>query len=131
MRARLLGIIPLLFACILTTEPGVDDEFELRVGERETLTKLDLWVRFLEVPEDSRCPTSVVCVWAGDGAVVLEYSPLIGDSRIDTLHTTLDPKTIDLGALELVLVRLDPYPDDTTPIPEGDYRARFVLRGKS
>jgi len=44
----------------------------------------------LKVVDDSRAPSVAPVRWQGDGAVVIEVAPLNGDSKEDTLHTTLD-----------------------------------------
>jgi hypothetical protein len=73
----------------------------------------------------------ILCVWEGDAAVVIEIGPLDGDAAIDTLHTTLEPQSVPLGDGRLVLQRLDPYPEDVTPIPIEEYVATFVVASSS
>jgi hypothetical protein len=80
---------------------------------------------------DSRCPSNalILCVWEGDGAILVEIAPLGGgDARADTLHTTLDPKSVLMGTVLLEFLRLDPYPTDVTPIPLDTYEATFTVR---
>lgn len=117
-------------ACSTMTEPRLGDEFQLRVGEHAVLSDIGLWVAFLGVGWDSRCPLKVMCVWAGDAAVLVEIAPSpdfrSADSRTDTLHTHLDPKWLDFGSFELLLVRLDPYPETPSSISPEDYVATFL-----
>jgi len=129
-------VLALLAACSSATEPGVfavapslDEPFTLRVGEAARIDAAGLSLRFISVPSDSRCPSNalILCVWEGDAAVAIELAPLQGDAALDTLHTTLDPKTRDVGIGRLRLQRLDPYPEDVTPIPAGEYRAMFIV----
>jgi hypothetical protein len=122
------------WSCTATTGPEVrtaalDQPFDLRVGERARLDEYGLELHFAEVAQDSRCPSNalILCVWEGDGAVIVEVTPADDATRPDTLHTTLDPKVVTIGSFALQLVRLDPYPEDVTPIPTDEYRARFVL----
>ena len=119
-------------ACPTMTEPRLGDEFQLRVGEHATLSDVGLWVAFLGVDGDSRCPLQVMCVWAGDAAVLVETAPfpdaISADSKTDTLHTLLDPKSLDFGSFELVLVRLDPYPETPSSIAPDAYVATFLTR---
>jgi hypothetical protein len=117
----ILGLAALLTGCNSSTAPRLGDEFTLRVGHTATITELNLWMRFIQVVEDSRCPANVTCVWEGDGAVLIEVAPLNGDSKEDTLHTTLDPRSIPIGRAELRLVKLQPYPGTTGSIAPGDY----------
>jgi hypothetical protein len=121
MRFSTLGLAALLAACNSAAGPGLGDEFTLRVGESASITELGVRMRFIQVVDDSRCPASVVCVWEGDGAVLLEVAPLNGDSKETVLHTNLEPRGIPLGRANLRLVRLEPYPATPGSIPPGDY----------
>ncbi len=107
----------------------LDEPFSLAVGERAWVGEISLSVRFLDVANDSRCPSHalILCVWEGDAAVVIEMVSRRGDVTVDTLHTALQPKSVTVGRGILILRRLDPYPEDVTPIPIGDYVATFVV----
>ena len=128
MRLAALGVAILLAGCNSTAGPQLGDQFTLRYGQSASITELDLWVRFIDVVDDSRCPSDVECVWSGDGAVLLEVAPLNGDSKEDVVHTSLEPHQIPLGRAELRLVRLDPYPVTTRPIAPHDYVVTLVTR---
>ncbi len=134
MRVKVLALIAAGVACTTATEPRLSDEFELRVGDHATFTDAGVRVAFLGVSQDSRCPSQVMCVWAGDAAVLVETAPYPGtvsaDSRTDILHTDLDPKSLGLGLFELTLVRLAPYPETPSSISPDDYVATFVIREK-
>ena len=113
--------------------PDLDEPFTLKVGERARVDGANLYLRFLDVESDSRCPSNalILCVWEGDAAVEIEIGPLSGAAAVDTLHTTLEPKSVPVGDGVLVLKRLDPYPEDVTPIPIEEYVATFVVEGSS
>ncbi|UCG85752.1 MAG: hypothetical protein JSW71_17810 [Gemmatimonadota bacterium] len=142
---RVILLMVLGVGCSTTTGPQSGDEFQLRVGESAALEDVGLWLAFLGVSEDSRCPRQLACLWEGDAAVLVETAPFPGglailaetagfpdflgaDSKTDTLHTSLDPKSLRLGPRELVLVGLDPYPETPSPIPLHAYVARFIIR---
>jgi hypothetical protein len=122
----MLALLALVAACHEAEGLSVGDTFSLAVGERATIAELNLWLRFSHVADDSRCPSQAQCVWAGDAAVVLELAPLVGDSKLDTLHTTLDPQSIAVSNAALRLVRLDPYPTTPGSIPANAYRVTLV-----
>ena len=109
--------------------PKPGEEFTLAVGEKATLDSIQTSVRFLAVSEDSRCPSQVQCVWAGDGEVVLEIGPTDGDAAEDTLHTNPEsgPSAVVLAGYELTLLRLDPYPETPGEVSSEDYRATLAL----
>lgn len=125
-----LGVVASLGACggePTAPEPG--ESFVLSVGDEALLDTIDTSVRFLSVSQDSRCPSRVQCVWAGDGAVVLEIAPMGVETAEDTLHTNEEsgPRSVALAGYELTLLQLDPYPEAPDGIPSGDYRATLVL----
>lgn len=109
--------------------PKAGESFVLAPGQRVTLDAVASSVRFLAVSDDSRCPSQVQCVWAGDGAIVLEIAPADGDAAEDTLHTNPEsgPRSAVLGRYELTLLELDPYPETPGEIAPADYRATLAL----
>lgn len=141
MRTRWLASLTLVLGCTSTLAPdsggsfavaaGVGQQFTLKVGQRARIDAAGLAVRFVDVVADSRCPSNALiqCVWEGDGAILVEITPLGGgDARSETLHTTLDPKWVLMGTRLLEFLQLAPYPTDVTPIPVDDYRATFIVR---
>jgi hypothetical protein len=128
MRFAILGLAALLPGCSSAAAPGLGDEFTLRVGQSAAITELGLWMRFNQVVDDSRCPANVVCVWEGDGAVLMEVAPLNGDSKESVLHTSVEPHSIPLGRAELRLVKLDPYPAASGAIDPNAYVVTLTTR---
>jgi hypothetical protein len=114
----------LLIGCATTLVPGNPVEFELGLGETATLEDQDISVEFKAVTADSRCPSDVSCVWAGDAELVLR---LTGVSGVDdtTLHTTLDPRTLSRGSTTLEVLGLSPTPVSTTSTDPKSYRLRL------
>ena len=60
-------------------------------------------------------------VWAGDGAVASGLG--MGPSYPDTLHTMLDPKSVQFGGYRIALIDLSPYPVVLGGITPEDYWA--------
>lgn len=129
---RIMLVLGLVVGCGTPTGPQLGDEFQLQVGESIVLDDVGTWVAFGGVSGDTRCASQAMCVWAGDAAVLVEVAPfpdaLGADSKIDTLHTNLDPKSLSLGPAELVLVQLDPYPETPGSIRADAYVATFMTR---
>lgn len=128
MRLSIIALAGLLAACSSAAGPRLGDSFTLRVGETASITELGLWMRFIQVVDDSRCPASVTCIWEGDGAVLIEVAPLNGDSKESVLHTNAGPNSIPLGQAEVRLVKLEPYPATSGSIPAGDYILTLTTR---
>lgn len=85
-------------------------------------------VRFLGVPNDSRCPADVICVSAGSASVDVQVTSFSGAARVVRFETG-DLKPVHFGTLTLELVQLAPYPFTGRPIDPADYRATLrVMR---
>jgi hypothetical protein len=80
-----------------------------------------LRVTFTGVRDDSRCPVDVVCVWEGDAVAKVELSQPTGAVETHELHTS-SPRATTYGGYRVELVRLDPAPRSTQPIPPERYR---------
>lgn len=85
-----------------------------------------LTLEFLNVPEDSRCPTGVQCVWQGNGVVRLELRR-DGASETVTLNTGVEPRTAEFGAHRVRLLFLEPYPVYQNPTTPAQYRAHVLV----
>ena len=77
--------------------------FSLRSGESAVLQRENVRLRFDSVPEDSRCPKTVQCVWAGNARVRLEIT--VGTDGSVTAARVVDatpPRVFDREALAAV-----------------------------
>ncbi len=63
---------------------------------------------------DSRCPKTVVCVWAGDAAATVRLDAA-GAVATPTLHTGLEPKAATHAGYVVTLASVDPYPGTEPP----------------
>jgi hypothetical protein len=122
----LLGAALLLPACGQThVEPSysrLGERIELRVGETTRVGLDGLQLTFRGVSADSRCPSDVQCVWAGDATVNLAARGGGGDWTPLVLHTGVEPRSADYGEWVIELEALEPQPRGArTPRP-GEYR---------
>lgn len=95
----------------------------LHPGQSIRLPQIGLTATFDSVTADSRCPLGAECVWQGDGATRLSVRRDPGDAVTCTLHTTLDPKLVDVDGISVQLVDLLPYPRASVPLSSGAYTA--------
>ena len=140
MQKKLFAIVAvcLLVACTQSSQPGPTGvvtpevqvqpgrQFDLGIGQEARIQGSSVVIRFTGVSEDSRCPSDVQCVWAGDAAVRLALSggPLSSES---TLHTTLDPKSVQYAAYTVRLVGVKPTPKSGSRIADADYLATLEV----
>jgi len=106
---------------------NIDRDFDLKPGQTARVDGTALTVSFVGVPEDSRCPTDVVCVWAGNGAVSLTTTDDTGAKTTVVLNTTLSPRSVRSSAYEISLTGLKPAPKQGSPIPLADYVATLRI----
>ena len=106
-------------------------EFLLKVGETAMLESEDLKLTFAAVPEDSRCPSKVNCVWIGRAVLSLTGQKGAQEPVDFTLATIHSPDPTDRAVLEgyeVRLIALEPYPElPDEPIPAEAYRATLVV----
>jgi hypothetical protein len=102
---------------------NIDRDFDLKAGQSARVDGTGLTVSFVSVPEDSRCPIDVVCVWAGNGAVSLVITDDTGAKNTIVLNTTLSPRSVRTSGYEISLTGLKPAPKQGSPIPLADYVA--------
>ncbi len=120
----------LLAGCQGVTDVVPGTEFSLRPGERIQVEGGAAAVRFVAVPQDSRCPTDVQCVWAGDAVVQLDLL-VSGDSSRTALHTNSQGGSVrtEFHGYALELVSLKPAPHSGTQIQQSDYLATLRVSG--
>ena len=124
------------FGTVTNTGVRANDEPQVKIGQ-EFLVKVgqqtkigdDLRVKFVAVPEDSRCPSDVNCVWAGNAVVTLEFTEgqCTTTLRLNTHQNPQTPENPKVGLYRVKLVKLDPYPRSTQKISAGDYTATLVV----
>ena len=128
MFSRSIAIVLLALGSIHSAvlDPELGKPFELKAAEVVTIQGLR--ITFEEVSEDSRCPTGVQCVWAGDAAATftVEKPPAAAEQR--ALHTSgRFERQTDYDNFTVRLDDLKPYPKEGAAIAAGDYRAMLVV----
>jgi hypothetical protein len=81
----------------------------------------------LDSIQDSRCPTSVVCVWAG----VAEAKLIVkegNNSQIVRLQTATKLDTATVFNRSLRLLKVSPYPITAQQIPQSDYVIQLLVQ---
>lgn len=95
----------------------------LALGEQGSVLGISLTP--LEVLEDSRCPTDVVCIQAGTVRVAVEIESPMGTS---TMPFTLNaPEPITTEAEAITLISVEPYPLASDPTKVEQYRFTFAI----
>lgn len=103
------------------------DPFTVGVGQTAVMPTENLQLTFIEVLEDSRCPTQVTCFWTGQARPTIQVR--LGDIELVTLEFNTNPapdlnqQQVSIGDFVIELQSLDPVPaDPEVPIEPDDYR---------
>ena len=112
---------------IVDRSVSLDEEFTLRNGQQVTIEGQKLTLKFSSLIHDSRCPTSVTCAWAGNGAIVVEVSRKKKKAVQAMLNTLLEPKQVEYKGYTVRLVALNPYPKTPGQIDPSEYEAVLIV----
>jgi hypothetical protein len=103
----------------------LDTPFDLRIGETAYVADTRLTIRADSVPEDSRCPTDVVCAWAGNARIALTIRHESDVDRVN-VNSTLQPRAVSRHGYSVELVDVRPPRVSTGPTVPGSYVVRLL-----
>jgi hypothetical protein len=107
---------------------ALDKEFQIRFGELVSIKKEGLKIGFENVAEDSRCPTGVECIQAGNAKIVIFMKNNRRRAYTIKLNTGVEPKQDKfLMKYDIKLVSLSPYPKKDAKIKSQDYVATLIV----
>ena len=97
----------------------LNSPIKLHVNDSTFLETENLQITLNQI-DDSRCPSDVTCVWAGEAKVQLS---LIHNEKLGnfTLSTMEKNKVVSFDGYLLSLIKVDPYPTSTKNITSVDY----------
>ncbi len=111
------------------TQAKLEEQFSLNFEKSAIITPAHIIVKFVKVTEDSRCPSDVVCVWAGQVSVLVNVNndgKDLGDIKL-TLGANKDDAVKDIGKYYLKLLEVKPYPISTKTIKPSEYVVTLIV----
>lgn len=101
-------------------------QIEIPIGKSIEVDLDGLALQFTEVREDSRCPSNVVCIWAGQAKVLIAATH--GDEDLGEHEVLLDPtgnasNSVTIGDYNVALIALNPYPSTAGSASNSEYVA--------
>jgi len=120
--------LTLLLGMVDSADAQTPQEFTLRPGQQKSLFGGKLKVKFVEVTDDSRCPTGVDCIWAGNAVVKVIITGYRAGSKTVQLNSNAGQKGDQLEGYAINLEGVTPYPKAGKPIGKTSYRASFSVR---
>lgn len=107
---------------------GLNQEFQLSIGQCVFVTGEDLEVRFKEVIGDSRCPRGVMCIWEGRVSCVVElvktgslYQMVLTEPGLTDEYTKARCEEYNIA------FHVTPYPENGKQIAKGAYRLHLII----
>jgi hypothetical protein len=115
----------------ITTTAHIGDPFQLRINHTAIILPNNMSMRFIDVPEDSRCPAFVACVWQGQVTVSLNFTESSFHSTSSILNFTLGPLPLNSSAKDIYghtiqLQQVEPYPIREQKIAKSDYTITLI-----
>lgn len=89
------------------------EPFALKIGQAITVQDSGVRLEVRGIPEDSRCPQDVTCVWSGRVVVALAVTPpgqAAGSVTVATCCPAAESSRARWGGHEVQLLRVLPYP---------------------
>ena len=122
-----LALIAISFiSCEKETVPdsfsfGLENDFKIN-GEYHSADN-SLKFKITEI-NDSRCPSDVICIWAGKADVKIEVeSPVTGTITLSTYNNPVDT----VGNFSFKIIDVLPYPISTKTIQLEDYNVTLKI----
>ncbi|MEM7819315.1 MAG: hypothetical protein QXD48_00620 [Candidatus Aenigmatarchaeota archaeon] len=103
---------------------SLNNSFKLKIDQVAIIEGESIKIKFLNITEDSRCPSDVVCVWEGQTTVIVNIMKDNKNLGIFTLtsrsgHPDLAIKNFDRYSIRLI--KVEPYPKTTQKIETSHY----------
>lgn len=100
------------------------NQFNLKLNQSAIIKSGEVKVTFLEVTEDSRCPSDLTCFWAGQIQVAVNI--LVNGHNLETLHLVNNASRKDLSIKKInkyliEFIKAEPYPKSNQETESSDY----------
>ncbi len=106
------------------------EEFSLMPGQSASVTGEPFEIRFLEVVNDSRCPTGVTCIWEGEVTCLVEITYADSQNSMTLTQPGSGQGKTDFEEYSIEF-QVQPYPEAGKQIAKQDYRLQLVIDKKS
>lgn len=111
-----------------TVYPKLGEEFRLGQDELAFFRSENIWIKFVNVREDSRCPADVLCIWQGRVSIGVN---VIKDEQNTGFPLTLgESDSLALQTFDgyyIRLLKVEPYPFATGSIQPSEYAVTLFV----
>jgi hypothetical protein len=108
----------------------LDGAFELKHNQTALMESENLSIKFTDVPEDSRCPVGVECIWQGQAGIDLEITKQNEDpERIQLTSNSGEPQLAEksMGPYNIKLVKVEPAKTTDRVLKLSDYKITLTI----
>lgn len=121
-------VIASLSGCNSTIKASLDTEFTLSIGQSAIISNESIEIEFADITGDSRCPSDVTCIWAGEVSCEVNISQSGEQNRIILTQPGLtDTSSEYIYQGYAIDFKVSPYPESGTTIEKGDYRLTLII----
>ncbi len=123
-------IFILIFTLVATgfLQARTKQQFTVKINQQKTDAKSKLTIRFVSLIEDSRCPTDVKCIQAGNAKIQIKVSKANGGAaRTFELNTNSKPQTVSFSGYQIKLTDLNPKLATNIRIDRNGFMATFAI----
>lgn len=107
-------------------EPFKIETVTLKVNQQKTAKMSGLKIKFLGVTEDSRCPTDVQCVWAGNAKMKFRITGERG-TKDYIFNSTVGHRGDQVGVWAVSVDTLSPEPHSKRKIAANAYTVKLQI----
>jgi len=128
MKGLIAGLMLMLaFGVVPMSAAKRAETVRVQINKEKSFPKAKLSVRFVELVEDSRCPSDAQCVWAGNAKIKIRVTKN-GKPEIITLDTNGPHQyATTADGYSIKLVGLTPAPRSNIRIDRNGYVATFEV----
>lgn len=123
----LLLVLTLGVGAFLHADAHTTQKVSVLINKQKTVVKNKLTIKFASLVEDSRCPTDVRCIQAGNAKITIEVGGGKGAPKTFEINTDAEPQTVSYGGYEIKLTDLNPKPASNIRINRNGYTATFTV----
>lgn len=128
MKAIVLSLFSvLIFGAAVFAKDAKPESVSVQIHKEKKLPRSKVVIRFLELVEDSRCPTGTQCIWAGNGKIKVSIKRGAGAARVFDMDTNGPNKTVSHKGYRITLKELTPHPAENIRIDRNGYVAMFSV----
>ena len=110
------------------TKARLDEEFALAIGQQATISGQDMEIKFKDVTGDSRCPSDVVCIHAGEVTCAVEIKKAGSSTQMTLTQPGLYSEYTKTTFQDYELAfKVTPYPTSGTSINKTEYRLYLII----